>query len=222
MLKRSEAYIGVLIDDLVNKGTTEPYRMFTSRAEYRILLRQDNADLRLTEIGHKIGLASDDRLRKVLAKTNYVNEIIASLQQMKLDPDAINNNLTQLSSANVREKVNVINFLKRPEIGIIELKKIHPSVSTYLSNYSTEVLEQVEIQVKYLTYIEREEKLAQKIEGLEDYKIRPDFDYDRVKALSSEAREKLKKHKPETIGQVSRISGVSPADVSVLTIYMGK
>ncbi len=222
VLKRSEAYIGVLIDDLVNKGTTEPYRMFTSRAEYRILLRQDNADLRLTEIGHKIGLASDDRLRKVLAKTNYVNEIIASLQQMKLDPDAINNNLTQLSSANVREKVNVINFLKRPEIGIIELKKIHPSVNTYLSNYSTEVLEQVEIQVKYLTYIEREERLAQKIEGLEDYKIRPDFDYDRVKALSSEAREKLKKHKPETIGQVSRISGVTPADVSVLTIYMGK
>ncbi|MEQ9592454.1 MAG: tRNA uridine-5-carboxymethylaminomethyl(34) synthesis enzyme MnmG [Cyclobacteriaceae bacterium] len=222
VLKRSEAYIGVLIDDLVNKGTTEPYRMFTSRAEYRILLRQDNADIRLTEIGHKIGLASDDRLRKVLAKTNYVNEIIALLQQIKLDPDAINNNLTQLSSANVREKVNVINFLKRPEIGILELKKIHPSVSTYLSNYSTEVLEQVEIQVKYLTYIEREEKLAQKIEGLEDYKIRPDFDYDRVKALSSEAREKLKKHKPETIGQVSRISGVSPADVSVLTIYMGK
>ncbi|MEQ8304276.1 MAG: tRNA uridine-5-carboxymethylaminomethyl(34) synthesis enzyme MnmG [Cyclobacteriaceae bacterium] len=222
VLKRSEAYIGVLIDDLVNKGTTEPYRMFTSRAEYRILLRQDNADLRLTEIGHKIGLASDDRLRKVLAKTNYVNEIIASLQQMKLDPDAINNNLTQLSSANVREKVNVINLLKRPEIGIIELKKIHPSVNTYLSNYSTEVLEQVEIQVKYLTYIEREERLAQKIEGLEDYKIRPDFDYDRVKALSSEAREKLKKHKPETIGQVSRISGVTPADVSVLTIYMGK
>lgn len=222
ILKRSEAYIGVLIDDLVNKGTIEPYRMFTSRAEYRILLRQDNADLRLTEIGHKIGLASDNRLQKVNEKKAQVKEVMDELQKMKVLPEMVNDQLLQMESAIIREKVPVVNFLKRPEIGMNEMRLIHADIDSYLSKYSEEVLEQAEIQVKYLTYIDREEKLAKKIEGLENYKIKPDFDYDRVKALSSEAREKLKKVKPETIGQVSRISGVSPADVSVLTIYMGK
>lgn len=222
ILKRSEAYIGVLIDDLVNKGTIEPYRMFTSRAEYRILLRQDNADLRLTEIGHRIGLASDDRLQKVNEKKAQVKEVMDELQKMKVLPEMVNDQLLQMESAIIREKVPVVNFLKRPEIGMNEMRLIHADIDSYLSKYSEEVLEQAEIQVKYLTYIDREEKLAKKIEGLENYKIKPDFDYDRVKALSSEAREKLKKVKPETIGQVSRISGVSPADVSVLTIYMGK
>lgn len=222
VLKRSEAYIGVLIDDLVNKGTIEPYRMFTSRAEYRILLRQDNADLRLTEIGHQIGLADDKRLQKVLDKKKKVNELIQELEKLKLDPTLVNNQLSELKSAIIRERVPVVNFLKRPEIGMKELKKVHNSINDYVSAFTDEVLEQVEIQVKYTTYIDREEKLAQKIEGLENYKMKADFDYDRVKALSSEAREKLKKIKPETLGQASRISGVSPADISVLTIYMGK
>ena len=222
ILKRSEAYIGVLIDDLVNKGTIEPYRMFTSRAEYRILLRQDNADLRLTEIGHTIGLASDERLEKVLEKKTKVNELIHELEKLKLDPNSVNHQLTELRSAIIRERVPVVNFLKRPEIGMKELRKVHNTIEEYVSNFSQEVQEQAEIQVKYITYIDREEKLAQKIEGLEHYKIKPDFDYDRVKALSSEAREKLKKIKPETLGQASRISGVSPADISVLTIYMGR
>lgn len=222
VLKRSEAYIGVLIDDLVNKGTIEPYRMFTSRAEYRILLRQDNADLRLTEIGHKIGLADDERLNKVLEKKKKVNELIAELEKLKVDPTTVNHQLTELKSAVIRERVPVVNFLKRPEIGMKELRKVHTSINDYVSSFADDVQEQAEIQVKYLTYIDREEKLAQKIEGLENYKIRGDFDYDRVKALSSEAREKLKKLRPETLGQASRISGVSPADISVLTIYMGK
>jgi tRNA uridine 5-carboxymethylaminomethyl modification enzyme len=222
ILKRSEAYIGVLIDDLVNKGTIEPYRMFTSRAEYRILLRQDNADLRLTEIGHQIGLASDERLEKVLEKKKKVNELINELEKLKLDPTAVNTQLSELKSAVIRERVPVVNFLKRPEIGMKELKKVHSAIHDSVSAFPEEVQEQAEIQVKYITYIDREQKLAQKIEGLEDYKIKPDFDYDRVKALSSEAREKLKKIKPETLGQASRISGVSPADISVLTIYMGK
>ncbi len=222
VLKRSEAYIGVLIDDLVNKGTIEPYRMFTSRAEYRILLRQDNADLRLTEIGHSIGLADDERLGNVLNKKRKVNELIQELSKLKLDPSLVNDQLTELKSAVIRERVPVVNFLKRPEIGMQELKRVHASIHDYVSAFEPEVQEQAEIQVKYTTYIDREEKLAQKIEGLEDYKIRDDFDYDRVKALSSESREKLKKQKPETLGQASRISGVSPADISVLTIYMGK
>ena len=222
ILKRSEAYIGVLIDDLVNKGTIEPYRMFTSRAEYRILLRQDNADLRLTEIGHQIGLASDERLEKVLEKKKKVNELISELEKLKLDPSSVNNQLSELKSAVIRERVPVVNFLKRPEIGMNELKKVHATIHDSVSAFPEEVQEQAEIQVKYITYIDREQKLALKIEGLENYKIKADFDYDRVKALSSEAREKLKKIKPETLGQASRISGVSPADISVLTIYMGK
>ena len=222
ILKRSEAYIGVLIDDLVNKGTIEPYRMFTSRAEYRILLRQDNADLRLTEIGHKIGLADDKRLTRVLEKKKKVNELIQELEKLKVEPTSVNAQLAELKSSLIREKVPVVNFLKRPEIGIKELKKVHSSIHEYVSSFPDEVQEQAEIQIKYITYIDREEKLVQKIEGLENYIIRPDFDYDRVNALSNEAREKLKKIRPETLGQASRISGVSPADISVLSIYMGK
>lgn len=222
VLKRSEAYIGVLIDDLVNKGTQEPYRMFTSRAEYRILLRQDNADLRLTELGYRIGLASEERYKTVLDKKAKVQETVKGLAQMRAVPHEINEGLASLNSTTLDEKVPLINLLKRPEIGIAELKKLSAEINSTLSGYSDEVLEQAEIVVKYEPYIDREQKLAEKIESLENYKIKPDFDYDRVKALSSEAREKLKKIKPETIGQMSRISGVSPADVSVLSVYLGK
>lgn len=222
VLKRSEAYIGVLIDDLVNKGTQEPYRMFTSRAEYRILLRQDNADLRLTEIGHKLGLASDSRLEKLLDKKNAIAQLQRELKELRANPDIVNAELAELNTAQLTEKVPVENLLKRPHVGMVELKRLDPLISQKLSKYGDEVLQQVEINTKYESYIEREQKLAEKILSLDDYKIKADFDYDRVKALSSEAREKLKKIKPETIGQLSRISGVSPADVSVLTVYMGK
>lgn len=222
ILKRSEAYIGVLIDDLVNKGTQEPYRMFTSRAEYRILLRQDNADLRLTELGHKIGLASESRYESVLSKKKKIDEALADIKTLRANPDEVNGTLSNLESANLEEKTPVINLLKRPEIGVRELKSLSKNFASILDDYSDEVLEQAEILVKYEPYIDREQRLVEKIESLENYKIHADFDYDRVKALSSEAREKLKKIKPETIGQMSRISGVSPADVSVLSVYLGK
>lgn len=222
ILKRSEAYIGVLIDDLVNKGTQEPYRMFTSRAEYRILLRQDNADIRLTEFGHNIGLADDTRLQRVLQKKEGVKKLIEQLKQLKLEPESVNQTLGLLNTSTIHEKIPAINLLRRPQITNKEFKSIHPSVASLMNQFDTEIQEQVEVHVKYESYIDREQKLAEKIGGLEDYKIRSDFDYDRVKALSSEAREKLKRIKPETVGQASRISGVSPSDISVLTIYMGK
>lgn len=222
ILKRSEAYIGVLIDDLVNKGTQEPYRMFTSRAEYRILLRQDNADLRLTELGHKLGLATDTRLERMLDKKNEITRLTRELADMRAIPEIVNDELQMLSTTTLSEKVPVVSLLKRPQIGMTELKKLDPAIKSKLDRYTTEVQQQVEINLKYESYIERERTLAQKIESLEDYKIKSDFDYDRVKALSSEAREKLKRIRPQTIGQMSRISGVSPADVSILTVYLGK
>jgi tRNA uridine 5-carboxymethylaminomethyl modification enzyme len=222
ILKRSDAYIGVLIDDLVNKGTQEPYRMFTSRAEYRILLRQDNADLRLTEIGHKVGLASDERYQAVLNKKSAIKKLMQELGTMRLEPSNANEILAGLDSSPVSEKTPAVNLLRRPDVGINDLKKMSASVEAALTNFSPEILEQAEINIKYDSYIEREQKLAEKIGSLEDYKIFPDFDYDKVKALSLEAREKLKKIRPSTIGQMSRISGVSPADVSVLTVYLGK
>lgn len=222
LLKRSEAYIGVLIDDLINKGTQEPYRMFTSRAEYRILLRQDNADIRLTEKGHQIGLADETRWQGVQQKINQTNQIINLLKSTKVDPADANPVLASLESSTIKEKASVIGFVRRPEMGIKEVRQLHTQLDQALDQFSSEALEQAEIHIKYETYIEREQKLAEKIGSLDTYKILSDFDYDKVKALSSEAREKLKRLKPETLGQASRISGVSPADISVLTIYMGK
>ena len=222
VLKRSDAYIGVLIDDLVNKGTQEPYRMFTSRAEYRILLRQDNADLRLTELGYKLGLASTVRYEAMVSKKTDLNRLLDQLKKLKLDPEFVNDGLSDLNTTQVKEKIAVIQLLRRPQIGIEDLKKVCPGLNDLLNSYSIEVQEQAEINIKYESYIEREQVMVQKLGNLEAFKILPDFDYDRVKALSSEAREKLKRMKPETVGQASRISGVSPADVSVLTIYMGK
>ncbi len=222
VLKRSEAYIGVLIDDLVNKGTQEPYRMFTSRAEYRILLRQDNADLRLTPIGHKIGLATEDRMNALQQKKNAIDSLTSWLTKNRVDPDQVNDGLTALSTSPIREKTNLAHLIKRPEIGMNELRQLHPNIASELDAYSNDEKEQAEIQIKYESYIDREQKLAEKIGSLDSFFIKTDFDYDRVKALSSEAREKLKKIRPETLGQATRISGVSPADVSVLSIYLGK
>ena len=222
ILKRSQAYIGVLIDDLVTKGTQEPYRMFTSRAEFRILLRQDNADIRLTEIGYKIGLAKEERYTAVQHKLKQVSKCVEELGSQKFQPEEINPALIKLNSSGIETKASLLTLLKRPEIGLAELRKNNSVIDSLCSKYSIEELEQAEIKIKYEPYLEREERLAAKMEGLEDFKIKPDFDYDRVKALSSEAREKLKKIKPETIGQMSRISGVTPADVSVLSVYLGK
>lgn len=222
ILKRSEAYIGVLIDDLVSKGTQEPYRMFTSRAEYRILLRQDNADLRLTRIGHELGLASDQSHQSMVAKQQQIDTLTRELTKIRLEPESVNEQLANLNTSVIKEKLSPSHLLKRPQIGMKDLKTLNNSLRTLIDSYRSEVQEQVEINIKYDSYIEREQLLVEKIGNLENYKIRPDFDYDRVKALSSESREKLKKVKPETVGQASRISGVSPADLSVLTVYMGK
>lgn len=222
ILKRSEAYIGVLIDDLVNKGTEEPYRMFTSRAEYRILLRQDNADLRLTEIGHKTGLASRTRFEAVLAKKDSIKLLTRELLTTKVDPTIINSLLEESNSSPIQEKISLSQLLKRPQISLEQLKTLSDNIKNLLNRHTPEVQEQAEINIKYESYIQREQELVEKLNGLEDYKIKTDFDYDRVKALSLESREKLKRIRPETVGQASRISGVSPADLSVLTIYMGK
>lgn len=222
ILKRSEAYIGVLIDDLVNKGTQEPYRMFTSRAEYRILLRQDNADLRLTEKGHRLGLASDERMKTYLDKKADIDALTKTLHTTKVDPSDVNDDLGALNTSVLREKIPLVNLLRRPQLGIAQLRGLHPAISQLIGKYSREVQEQVEVQIKYEAYIDREQKLAEKINMLENHTIRDDFDYDRVKALSAEGREKLKRIKPSTIGQASRISGVSPSDISVLTVYLGK
>ncbi len=222
ILKRSEAYIGVLIDDLVNKGTIEPYRMFTSRAEYRILLRQDNADLRLTEKGFSLGLAKQDRVNALREKTSQLKSILQDLNTTRLTPEEINPGLEALGSSPTREKTSVANLLRRPEVSVESLATLHGTTNSLLLQYSREVGEQAEILLKYEPYIDREQKMAEKIESLDNYRIHDDFDYDRVKALSSEAREKLKKIRPATIGQMSRISGVSPADVSIMTIYLGK
>lgn len=222
VLKRSQAYIGVLIDDLVTKGTIEPYRMFTSRAEYRILLRQDNADLRLTQIGHDLGLASQQRLDALQKKVSSISKSIELLGSTKFQPEEINSTLQELGSSTIDTRISILTLLKRPEITIEQLTEKHLGIKALCAEFNREELEQAEIKIKYEPYLEREEKLAAKIESLEDYRIMPDFDYDRVKALSSEAREKLKKIRPATIGQMSRISGVSPADVSVLSVYLGK
>lgn len=222
VLRRSEAYIGVLIDDLINKGTIEPYRMFTSRAEYRILLRQDNADVRLTDKGFGIGLASKERHAALSEKKHQLSDILHDLNNTRIAAEEINTQLEALGSSPARDKISVGSLLRRPEISVTELKTLSPTIERILNRYPEIVAEQAEILLKYEPYIDREQKMAEKIGTLDDFRIHDDFDYDRVKALSSEAREKLKKIRPATIGQMSRISGVSPADVSIMTIYLGK
>jgi tRNA uridine 5-carboxymethylaminomethyl modification enzyme len=222
VLRRSEAYIGVLIDDLVNKGTNEPYRMFTSRAEHRILLRQDNADIRLTRAGHALGLADDERLAAVNRKISETAEIIAYLGNKPVEPSEINNLLVSLGSAPIADKARANQLLKRPNVEIQHLAQAVPSLAQYLSTYLPESVEQAEIAVKYESYIEKENQMAAKMGELEHYIIRERLDYRSIPALSNEAREKLLRIQPETIGQASRISGVSPADISILMVYLGK
>jgi tRNA uridine 5-carboxymethylaminomethyl modification enzyme len=222
ILKRSEAYIGVLIDDLVNKGTEEPYRMFTSRAEYRILLRQDNADLRLTPIGHKIGLASEERYQDMLVKKEQSEKLVEEIKNTKIKPEAANPILEENGSAAIKEKVILYNLLKRPNIEINLFADKLPEIATLIEPYTQEEVEQAIIEVKYRDYIEKEELMAQKMTQLENMPLNPDFDYKKIQALSIEAREKLSKLKPATLGQASRISGVNPSDISILMIYMGR
>lgn len=222
ILKRSDAYIGVLVDDLINKGTEEPYRMFTSRAEFRLLLRQDNADLRLTQLGHQIGLASDERLEKMMDKKTSTAKLINDLKQKKLSPELVNEGLENIGTASIQEKISAEKLLKRPQIGIEELKTIDKDLNQYLSKYSKEVLEQAEIQIKYDSYIDKEQQMVEKLSNMESFKIPTRFDYLSITALSNEGRQKLNKIRPETLGQASRISGVSPADLSILTVYLGR
>lgn len=222
LLKRSDAYIGVLIDDLINKGTEEPYRMFTSRAEFRLLLRQDNADLRLTQMGHEIGLANDTRLEKMQDKKSDTAKLINDLKQKKLSPDIINEGLEGFDTATIKEKVTVEKLLKRPQLGLAEVMNLDPDLKQYLSKYKKEVIEQAEIQIKYDSYIDKEQQMVEKLNNMENYKIPIQFDYLAITALSAEGKQKLNKVKPETLGQASRISGVTPADLSILTVYLGR
>lgn len=222
ILKRSEAYIGVLVDDLVNKGTEEPYRMFTSRAEYRTLLRQDNADIRLTEKGYQIGLADEARYQRVKEKVANTEVILNELKTTKVNPEEVNSLLEELGTATIKEKQPLYHLLKRPNIEIEDLKKIKGSVSEFLNKYNEETLEQAMITVKYESYIEKERLMVEKMNKLEDLEIISEFDYDRVSALSFEGRQKLKTIRPRTLGQASRISGVSPSDVSILMVYLGR
>jgi tRNA uridine 5-carboxymethylaminomethyl modification enzyme len=222
VLSRSEAYIGVLIDDLINKGTEEPYRMFTSRAEYRILLRQDNADIRLTEKSHKIGLASDERLQKVQKKTLHTDSVVEFLKNVSVSPEEINGFLASKESALLTQKVKADKILSRPHINIQDLILHVPSVQSALYHYDLDALEQAEISIKYDGYIQREQEMAGKMLRLEDIRLLPDINYRGMQSLSIEAREKLTKLKPRTLGQASRISGVSPSDISVLMVYLGR
>ncbi|MCC5943317.1 MAG: tRNA uridine-5-carboxymethylaminomethyl(34) synthesis enzyme MnmG [Bernardetiaceae bacterium] len=221
-LDRSEAYIGVLIDDLIHKGTDEPYRMFTSRAEYRILLRQDNADERLTAKAHKLGLASDKRLERVKQKQQDVNAIRKILAEKSIAPEEINAALEALGTSGLKQKIKAQDILRRPQIDLPTFCKISPTLGNLLKNYDEEVLEQAEIQTKYEAYVEKEKLMVEKMQRMENLKIKDTLSYDEIKALSAEARIKLSKIRPQTLGQASRISGVSPADVSILMIYLEK
>ena len=222
VLSRSEAYIGVLIDDLINKGTEEPYRMFTSRAEHRILLRQDNADLRLTKKGVLIGLADKKRMCLVEEKINKINKIDCFLKKTKVVPEKINTYLTMIGSAKISEKKSLESLLKRPNVSLLNLlKKTTPVLGINLTKDKI-IIEQTEINHKYKSYIKKEQELVEKMSRLDQSKIDPNFNYTKIPSLSAEGKEKLKKIKPISIGQASRISGVTPSDVSILIVYMNK
>jgi tRNA uridine 5-carboxymethylaminomethyl modification enzyme len=225
VLSRSEAYIGVLIDDLITKGTEEPYRMFTSRAEYRILLRQDNADIRLTPIGHALGLASEDRLRRVETKQTNTKTLVDFLRKESIEPDLINPRLVQLETDPIRQKVKMQSVLTRPQIEIQDIINVSPAFQNLIQTIQLDrelCVEQAEIQLKYEGYIEKEEELAKRLSRLDDILLKDDFDFKSLPSLSLVAKDKLTKIRPKNLGQASRISGISPADISVLMIYLGR
>jgi tRNA uridine 5-carboxymethylaminomethyl modification enzyme len=222
ILKRSEAYIGVLIDDLINKGTLEPYRMFTSRAEFRTLLRQDNADLRLTELSYRLGLASQERMEKVLKKQQDVQKIKNFLSTQFIEPQDVNLFLAEINNSLISEKQKADKLLLRPDIQLNPLKKSVPVIAEILSDFAEETIEQAEIQIKYQAYIDKEKELATRMKEMEELAIPEQFDYKKIRALGIEAREKLSKIRPQTLGQASRISGINPTDVQILMVFMGR
>jgi tRNA uridine 5-carboxymethylaminomethyl modification enzyme len=222
VLKRSEAYIGVLIDDLITKGTEEPYRMFTSRAEYRTLLRQDNADLRLTAIGYDLGLASEERFQMVQKKKENIESIIKKFNEVSVDPEDINSFFENVGSTPLSQKQKLAQLVLRPGIGAKEMIDHHDGLKKDFSDYHEIEIEQAEIQMKYSVYIEKEKEMVERMGQMEDLEIPVSFDFSRVQAISTEAREKLKKIQPRTLGQASRISGINPSDVQILMVYMGR
>ena len=222
ILKRSEAYIGVLIDDLISKGTEEPYRMFTSRAEFRTLLRQDNADLRLTEISYRLGLATQERMEKTLHKKAAVQHTKDTLQTFSLEPAESADWLLEKKTAPLTQKQKAAQVLLRPAIDLTSMVNAIPRLKASLNDLSPEILEQAEIQLKYDVYIEKEKELVIRMSQLEDLLIPDNFNYDRIASLSNEALQKFKKIKPRTLGQASRISGVNPSDVQILMVFMGR
>jgi tRNA uridine 5-carboxymethylaminomethyl modification enzyme len=222
ILQRSEAYIGVLIDDLISKGTDEPYRMFTSRAEFRTLLRQDNADLRLTEKSHGLGLASDERLERVRFKKQGVERLKQEMAALSVEPFEINKYLESIGSAPLTQKQKMSQLLLRPGIELKELVKASTRIEKVLEGFNSEAVEQTEIQLKYDIYISKEKELVEKMRQLEELIIPDSFDYAKILSLSNEARQKFNKIKPRTLGQASRISGVNPSDVQILMVYMGR
>jgi tRNA uridine 5-carboxymethylaminomethyl modification enzyme len=222
VLQRSEAYIGVLIDDLVTKGTEEPYRMFTSRAEYRILLRQDNADIRLTPKSHELGLASKERNDRVMEKLKNAQKIIKFFRDESIAAEEINPVLEQIGSSALTQRVKMFSVLSRPGVSIYDFVNASPAVSDFLGQYRREDVEQAEILMKYDGYIQREHELADKLSRLDNVPLDQELNYSQLTSLSAEAREKLSKIKPSTLGQASRISGISPSDISVLMVYMGR
>jgi len=222
IMKRSESYIGVLIDDLVTKGTEEPYRMFTSRAEHRLLLRQDNADIRLTPIAYELGLISDDRMNKVNQKVKDSDDIVAYTKNVSVEAASINPLLEELGTAPLNQNVRFFNLLSRPQVSFDDLRKADVSVDSLLSKYDKETIEQAEIKIKYESYFEKELDIVEKMRKMEDKEINPEFNYQSLVSLSKEAREKLMKIKPRTLGQASRISGVSPSDISILMVHISR
>jgi tRNA uridine 5-carboxymethylaminomethyl modification enzyme len=222
ILKRSDAYIGVLIDDLISKGTQEPYRMFTSRAEFRTLLRQDNADLRLTELSYRLGLASQERMDRVIEKRESVEKIKNILREISVEPAEINNWFEQIGSSPISEKQKAQKILLRPDVALQDLADTLPQLKELLSPFSAQAIEQASIQVKYDVYIEKEKELVQRMSQLEELEIPETFDYKKIASLGNEAREKLTRIKPRTLGQASRISGINPSDVQILMVFMGR
>ena len=224
VLTRYEAYIGVLIDDLITKGVDEPYRMFTSRAEHRILLRQDNADARLTEMSYRLGLAKEDRYQKYIEKKQKVEQIKTCLSETYTYPDEINGLLERNGSTSIEQKIKLSYLLLRPQISLQDMIGVLPSLESFNTDdrFLKECLEEAEIQIKYESYIEKEDELADKLRRLENIKLPKDFDFHQLQSLSYESREKLNRYQPETLGQASRISGISPADINVLAIYLGR
>jgi tRNA uridine 5-carboxymethylaminomethyl modification enzyme len=222
IMKRSESYIGVLIDDLVTKGTEEPYRMFTSRAEHRLLLRQDNADIRLSPIAHKLGLINDERLALVNEKIANSDAIVEFTRKQGIEMAHANALLETLGTAALNQNVKLFNVLSRPQVGIEDIRKVSKPFDELLNKFDVETVEQAEIKIKYESYFEKENDIVNKMQKMEDKNINPDFDYNKLLSLSKEAREKLLKIKPRTLGQASRISGVSPSDISVLMVHITK